>query len=133
MPRKLNLQNLVSFRDQSAEKARECGRKGGIASGKAKREKSTIAKMLKQWADSPITCEGLKKEAESYGLETNEGRSLITLSLIKGTLDGNPKYMERLMSLMGEDVPTGDEIGDDGFMQAIKGSAGNDWTNANEE
>lgn len=125
--------NLKPQNTRTKEEQREIARLGGKASGKVRREKSTIAKMLKQWADSPITCEGLKKEAESYGLETNEGRSLITLSLIKGTLDGNPKYMERLMSLMGEDVPTGEEIGDDGFMQAIKGSAGNDWTNTNEE
>lgn len=125
--------NLKPQNTRTKEEQREIARLGGKASGKVRREKSTIAKMLKQWADSPITCEGLKKEAESYGLETNEGRSLITLSLIKGTLDGNPKYMERLMSLMGEDVPTGDEIGDDGFMQAIKGSAGDDWTNTSEE
>jgi hypothetical protein len=125
--------NLKPQNTRTKEEQREIARLGGKASGKVRREKSTIAKMLKQWADSPITCEGLKKEAESYGLETNEGRSLITLSLIKGTLDGNPKYMERLMNLMGEDVPTGDEIGDDGFMQAIKGSAGDDWINTSEE
>lgn len=129
----MNEQNLKPQNTRTKEEQREIARLGGKASGKTRREKSTIAKMLKQWADSPITCEGLKKEAESYGLETNEGRSLITLSLIKGTLDGNPKYMERLMSLMGEDVPTGEEIGDDGFMKAIKGSAGDDWTNTNEE
>lgn len=126
-------QNLKPQNTRTKEEQRKIAKLGGIASGKARREKSTIAKMLKQWADSPITVEGLKKEAESYGLETNEGRSLITLSLIKGTLDGNPKYMERLMSLMGEDVPAGDEIGDDGFIQAIKGSAGDDWTNTSEE
>jgi hypothetical protein len=125
--------NLKPQNTRTKEEQREIARLGGKASGKVRREKSTIAKMLKQWADSPITCEGLKKEAESYGLETNEGRSLITLSLIKGTLDGNPKYMERLMNLMGEDVPTAEEIGDDGFMQAIKGSAGDDWTNTSEE
>lgn len=129
----MNGQNLKPQNTRTKEEQREIARLGGKASGKVRREKSTIAKMLKQWADSPITVEGLKKEAESYGLETNEGRSLITLSLIKGTLDGNPKYMERLMSLMGEDVPTGEEIGDDGFMQAIKGSAGDDWTNTSEE
>ena len=125
--------NLKPQNTRTKEEQREIARLGGKASGKVRREKSTIAKMLKQWADSPITVEGLKKEAESYGLETNEGRSLITMSLIKGTLDGNPKYMERLMNLMGEDVPTGDEIGDDEFMQAIKGSAADDWTNTSEE
>ena len=73
--------NLKPQNTRTKEEQREIARLGGKASGKVRREKSTIAKMLKQWADSPITCEGLKKEAESYGLETNEGRSLITMSL----------------------------------------------------
>ena len=30
--------NLISMRDRTAEEAREIGRKGGIASGKARRE-----------------------------------------------------------------------------------------------
>ena len=112
--------------DQSPEEASKNGRKGGIASGEARRQKNTIKSILKQWADSPITVAKLKKEAKSYGIETDEGRSLITLALIKGAMKGNAKYMERLLDTLGEDALS-DNNTDDGFSAAIKGTASEDW------
>ena len=100
--------------------------KGGKASGEAKRQKNTIKSILKQWADSPITVAKLKKEAKAYGIETDEGRSLITLALIKGAMKGNAKYMERLLDTLGEDAIS-DNNTDDGFNAAIKGTAADDW------
>ena len=100
----------------------------GVEAAKtARKEKSTIQKILKQWADNPVTVKALKKEAENYGLDTNEGRSLLTLALIKGAMQGNTKYMERVLTLLGEDNPASAEAVDDGFMEAIKGSASSDW------
>ena len=121
-----NEKNLKPFTEQTKNEARETGRKGGIASGEARRQKSTIKYILKQWADSPITVAKLKKEAKSYGIETDEGRSLITLALIKGAMKGNAKYMERLLDTLGEDA-TSDNTADDGFNAAIKGTAPDDW------
>ena len=123
-----NIDNLKPFSEQnrSADEVREINRKGGIASGEARRQKNTIKSILKQWADSPITVSKLKKEAKSYGIETDEGRSLITLALIKGAMKGNPKYMERLLDTLGEDTVS-DNIADDGFNTAIKGTAAEDW------
>lgn len=122
-----NIENLKPFTsEQSREKAKENGRKGGVASGEAKRQKNTIKSILKQWADSPITVAKLKKEAKSYGIETDEGRSLITLALIKGTMKGNAKYMERLLDTLGEDALLESNT-DDGFSEAIKGTASEDW------
>jgi hypothetical protein len=122
-----NIENLKPFTsEQSREKAKENGRKGGIASGEAKRQKNTIKSILKQWADSPITVSKLKKEAKAYGIETDEGRSLITLALIKGAMKGNAKYMERLLDTLGEDALLENNT-DDGFNEAIKGTASDDW------
>ena len=123
-----NEKNLKPFSEQnrSAKEVRELNRKGGIASGEARRQKSTIKSILKQWADSPITVAKLKKEAKSYGIETDEGRSLITLALIKGAMKGNAKYMERLLDTLGEDAIS-DNTADDGFNAAIKGTASDDW------
>lgn len=121
-----NLKKGKATQFQSGEKAAENGKKGGIASGEAKRQKNTVKSILKQWADSPITVSKLKKEAKSYGIETDEGRSLITLALIKGAMKGNPKYMERLLDTLDEDTAS-DNIADDGFNTAIKGTAADDW------
>jgi hypothetical protein len=123
-----NEKNLKPFSEQnrSAKEVRELNRKGGIASGEARRQKSTIKSILKQWADSPITVAKLKKEAKAYGIETDEGRSLITLALIKGAMKGNANYMERLLDTLGEDALLENNT-DDGFSEAIKGTASEDW------
>jgi hypothetical protein len=121
-----NLKKGKATQFKSGENAAENGKKGGIASGEAKRQKNTIKSILKQWADSPITVAKLKKEAKAYGIETDEGRSLITLALIKGAMKGNAKYMERLLDTLGEDALLENNT-DDGFNEAIKGTAADDW------
>ena len=39
----------------NTEKARECGRKGGVASGESKREHKTIAQVLRKVLDEPMS------------------------------------------------------------------------------
>jgi hypothetical protein len=123
-----NIENLKPFTsEQSREKAKENGRKGGVASGEAKRQKNTIKSILNQWAKSPIAVSKLKKQAEQFGIETDEGRSLLTLALIQGAMKGNSQYMERVLNLLGEDEAGNNEPTDDGFSEAIKGTASEDW------
>lgn len=120
------IENLKPVTQRTKAEAREIGRKGGIASGEARRKKNTIKSILKQWADSPITIEKYKKEAQKYGIETDEGRSLLTLALIKQAMNGNQKYMDHVMSLLNEDSANNEQI-DDGFNAALKGTAAEDW------
>lgn len=122
-----NEKNLKPQNTRTKEEQREIARLGGKASGESRRAKSSIQKMLKQWADKPIKVQELKKEAKKFGLNTNEGRSLLTLALIQGAMNGNTKYMDRVLAMLGEDAPAISEAVDDGFMDAIKGTAQDDW------
>jgi hypothetical protein len=122
-----NEKNLKPFTERTKNEARATGKKGGIASGKARRQKSSIKSILKTWAESPIAVDGLKKQAEQFGLTTDEGRSLLTLALIQGAMKGNSQYMERVLNLLGEDEAGNNEPTDDGFNEAIKGTASEDW------
>jgi hypothetical protein len=121
-----NEKNLKPFTERTKNEARATGKKGGIASGKARRQKSSIKSILKTWAESPIAVDGLKKQAEQFGLTTDEGRSLLTLALLKGAMKGNSQYMERVLDMLGEDTISDDAV-DDGFNAAIKGTASEDW------
>ena len=123
----MNEKNLIPLNVRTKSEQREIQKMGGKASGEARQEKSSIQKMLKQWADKPIKVQELKKEAKKFGLNTNEGRSLLTLALIQGAMNGNTKYMDRVLAMLGEDAPAISEAVDDGFMDAIKGSAQDDW------
>lgn len=62
----MNEENLVSFKDRTTEEVREIARKGGIASGKARREKKlfkeAIEKQLGENLDDMI--EAMIKQAK---------------------------------------------------------------------
>lgn len=84
----MNEDNLISLADRTTEEVREIARKGGIASGEARREK----KMLKD----------LLEEALSKGTETDNEYVNITLALIKEANKGNVKAYEVIRDTLGQ-------------------------------
>ena len=82
-----NIQNLRPI--QSTSEARELGRKGGIASGEARRKKATMLSVLEKTLD----------QTNSKGLTYRE---LATLGLIKGAMNGKVENYKFIMELMGE-------------------------------
>ena len=72
---------------KSGERAVECGRKGGIASGEAKRKKATMLSVLEKTLD----------ETNAKGLTYRE---LVTLGLIKGAMNGSSKNYELITNMM---------------------------------
>lgn len=83
------LDNLIPFTsEQDREKAKINGRKGGIASGKARREKRTMLETLEKLLD-----EKPKGKTKTY-------KELATEGLIVGAVQGNAKNYEIINSLM---------------------------------
>ena len=74
--------------ERSEDEVRAIGRKGGIASGKARKEK----KMLKE----------LLEDALSKGTETDNEYINITLALIKEANKGNVKAYEVIRDTLGQ-------------------------------
>ena len=82
--------NLIPFTsEQSREQAKINGRKGGIASGEARREKATMKKAL----------EMLLNEKNDKGITY---RDLCTLGLIKGATQGKAENYKVMLQLLGE-------------------------------
>lgn len=71
-------------------------KKGGIASGKARKEKATMKKAL----------EMLLEEKSNKGLTYRE---LATLGLIKGAIKGNAQNYKQIVEMLGELTPTSNE------------------------
>lgn len=90
-----NEQNLIPFTsDQDREEAKKNGRKGGIASGEARRQKATMRETLKMMLeDIPI-------DEENKNKLTN--RELATLGLIKGARCGNSANYKTMLEVIGE-------------------------------
>ena len=102
-----NVENLTPFTsEQSREEAVKNGQKGGIASGKARREKKTIQKILADLLDSEIKdSPQFAKLASKMGVESDKSvKDIFTyICVLNSVKSGNLGDLERLSKLLGED------------------------------
>ena len=102
----MNEKNLIPNNERSPSEVRENGRKGGIASGKARREKKTIQKILAELLDSEIKdSPQFAKLASKMGVESDKSvKDIFTMvCLLNSVKSGNLGDLERLSKLLGED------------------------------
>ena len=124
-----NPQNLKPLNTRTKKEQRIVQQMGGKASGEKRRASSSMQSIIKAWAEHPIVPAKLKAQAEAFGLDTDEGRSLLALGMLQNAMKGNSKYLEKVLQMLGEENPTA-ETPADGFLEAIKGTAAEDWGNA---
>ena len=101
-----NEQNLIPFDERTESEQRGIARMGGIASGKARREKKTIQKILADLLDSEIKdSPQFAKLAAKMGVESDKSVKDIftTICLLNSVKSGNLGDLERLSKLLGED------------------------------
>ena len=77
------------FDNRTPEEQREIAKMGGIASGKARKEKATMKKTLEMLLDEK------NKEGKTYREES-------TLGLIKGAVEGKAENYKIILQLLGE-------------------------------
>ena len=90
----LNVGNLVSLADRTTEEKREIARKGGIASGEARREKATMKRTLEKLLDEVPHIEA-NKEGKTF-------REMATSGLILGACEGKAENYKVMLQLLGE-------------------------------
>ena len=98
--------NAEATQFRSGEEAVENGRKGGIASGQARREKKTIQKILADLLDGEIKdSPQFAKLASKMGIESDKSiKDIFTMvCLLNSVKSGNLGDLERLSKLLGED------------------------------
>lgn len=96
--------NLVPFTsDQSREKAAINGRKGGIASGEAKRKKRTMREVAEMVATMELKDEDMLKVMRAAGFDgviTQEDAAFF--GLIRKAQTGDPAALKLLAELRGQ-------------------------------
>ena len=121
----MNEKNLIPNSERSPSEVRENGRKGGIASGIARREKKTVQKILNDFLstaakDNPQ----VSKLAAKMGLKDDGSiKDLFTIVCTLNTLkDGNLSDLERLSKLLGEQTEIADTEAQKqaAFLDAVK-------------
>ena len=106
MANEKNLKNGESTQFRTGEEQVEIARMGGIASGKARREKKTIQKILADLLDSEIKDNPqFAKLASKMGVESDKSvKDIFTMvCLLNSVKSGNLGDLERLSKLLGED------------------------------
>lgn len=150
-----NNENLIPFDKRSEREAREFGRKGGKASGEARRKKADFRKTLNLLLTAKIDNPEWTPMLEALGLDSTL-ESAVNAAMIREALNGDVKAYEAIARYSGQSDRTdadheeqrarmdkeqaqteaikkkselgeADEIEDDGFMDALKGDATGDW------
>ena len=102
----MNDQNLVKpfGHDQSREEASKNGRKGGIASGKARREKKKLIEELNQCLAAPLSSEKLKASVKKMGMKTTDAtnQTALVAAFVAHALH-DARYAKILVDLVQEE------------------------------
>lgn len=98
-----NEDNLVSLGERTTEEQREIARKGGVASGKARRRKRTMAEALQLITNTPVNAE----QAEilrKYGFAEQDCTYLMLMMIkaVQMASEGNLKAAEFVRDTLGE-------------------------------
>ena len=104
-----NEKNLIPFDERTESEQREIARQGGIASGKARREKQQTKQILSellsiQNKDFAV----FQKLAQKLGLQGDLSihEVFTTICLLNSVKSGNLGDLERLSKLLGEEPTT---------------------------
>lgn len=95
--------NEQNLRVPSSEEARELGRKGGIASGKARRRKADLKRAFNTILKADVANENISKQLEALGFEaTNE--MALAMVVMQKAMKGNVKAFEQIARLVAIDT-----------------------------
>lgn len=112
--KKKSLENLTNIADQglTPEQLSENGRKGGIASGKARREKRALSELVQTIFEMNIRSgkpEEFQNLAESKGKNISVQEALV-LAQVKKAMSGDTKAIEFLRDTAGQKPTDKQEI-----------------------
>jgi len=96
-----NNENLIPFNKRSVSEAREYGRKGGKASGEARRKKADFRKTLNALLTAEIDNPEWTPILEAMGLESTL-EAAVNAAMIREALMGNVKAYEAIAKYSGQ-------------------------------
>ena len=127
-----NEENLIPMSERSKAEARELGRKGGIASGKARKQNADIKKRLKEIVSMTLRdgkIDRIKTLADAKNANLSISDALL-VKMILMALNGNVKAMNTVMGMLETDNTEAQEAPQSvtsGFVEALNGTAMEVW------
>ena len=99
------IENLIPQSERTKEEQREIARKGGIASGRARREKRDRKQMASDLLDLTMQGAGVDKIKKFFGMkntELNAYQVTVLSCLMKAMQKGDANALEKLLKIAGE-------------------------------
>lgn len=95
--------NLIPNSERTPEELREMTRKGGIASGKARRKKANLKKAFETILQAEVASPNVKKQLEELGFDSTNEMALAMVMMQKA-MKGNVRAFEQISKLTTTDV-----------------------------
>ena len=126
-----NEQNLKPFTsEQSREEAVKNGKKGGIASGEARKKKKAIKDIAELIMNMPLKEGETSSVNDIQNLASAQGKNIsvqeaLVLKLTQKALKGDIQSMRMLLEIVGQDPSQGgnEPVESDGLMESIEEAA----------
>lgn len=117
----MNHDNLIPFDQRSEDEQREIRRKGGIASGVARRRKRALKEAADLYLSLPVSDKRVWNRLARRGIgpEDIDNQMLVIAGLTDAAACGDAKAAAVLFKALGEDVPPG-EANEDQLREAKK-------------
>lgn len=121
-----NQQNLESNKIRTASEAREKGRNGGIASGKARRKKASLMRCAKRVLESDIPDAIKRKFEPKIGEIEDENDTLFTVAtavMLNKAMNGDVKAFHEIKDIVmaiEDNVYVDETFEDDGLSKAYE-------------
>lgn len=97
--------NLIPMSRRSKNEAQEMGRKGGIASGEARRKKADFRRVLNQILTMDVPDDVMRKQLQDLGLE-GDMQTALNAAMVREALAGNVKAAEYVAKYSGQAAAT---------------------------
>lgn len=95
--------NLIPNSERTPEELREMTRKGGIASGKARRKKANLRKAFETILQAEVASPNVKKQLEELGFDSTNEMALAMVMMQKA-MKGNVRAFEQISRLTAIDT-----------------------------
>ena len=117
----MNHDNLIPFDQRSEDEQREIRRKGGIASGVARRRKRALKEAADLYLSLPVSDKRVWNRLARRGIDPEDidNQMLVIAGLTDAATCGDAKAAAVLFKALGEDVPPG-EANEDQLREAKK-------------
>ena len=98
--------NEGNLKPPTTEQARERGRKGGIASGKARAERKMMKQQMETLLSLPVMNDNVKMQLEAMGVDSSDinNQMALQVAMLQSAMRGNVRAYNAIRELVGERV-----------------------------